>query len=47
MIKRIALLRPVFEEEAVPQSVIANGVFYLEKSIEAIDGNADSSRDYK
>lgn len=31
VIKSIALLRPVFKEETVPQCVIANGVFYLEK----------------
>lgn len=38
----IALLRPILKEETVPQSVIANGVFYLEKSIQAIDGDANS-----
>lgn len=31
MLECIALLRPVLKEETVPQSVIANGVFYLEK----------------
>lgn len=47
MIERIALLRPIFKEETVPQSVIANGVFYLEESVQATDCNAKSSRNGK
>lgn len=46
VIKRIALLRPIFEEETVSQSVIANGIFYLGNNTEAIDCDANSSRNY-
>lgn len=46
VIKRVSLLCPILEEETVAQSVIANGVFYLEKGIEAIDRNTNSSRNY-
>lgn len=47
MLECIALLRPILQEKTVPQGVIANGVFYLEKSIQTIecDTNRGGSND--